>query len=128
MELDITLAILAFLIVVVLVILYLSVRIVQPDEQMVVFRLGRTNESLVRGPGLRFLIPVIDRPVRIARGTEGIVQAPLNPTGTARLAGVTLPARATDDRAVDRDTPVRLVGFDGLTALVEPMQPEVRRG
>src|SRR3954453_1099550 len=32
---------------------------------MVVFRLGRTNESMVRDPGLRFLIPVIDNPYKV---------------------------------------------------------------
>ena len=32
---------------------------------MVIFRLGQTGPGLVRGPGLRFLIPVIDRPVKI---------------------------------------------------------------
>src|SRR6187455_548111 len=55
----------AILIVIVLVILYLSVRVVQQYEKMVVFRLGRTNETLVREPGLRFLIPIIDRPVKV---------------------------------------------------------------
>jgi regulator of protease activity HflC (stomatin/prohibitin superfamily) len=65
MELAPVLAAIAFLIVVVFGILYLSVRVVQQYEQMVVFRLGKTNESLVRGPGLRFLIPVIDRPVKV---------------------------------------------------------------
>jgi regulator of protease activity HflC (stomatin/prohibitin superfamily) len=65
MELAVILATLAFVAVVVLVLLYLSVRIVQQYEQMVVFRLGKTNESMVRGPGLRFLIPVVDRPVKV---------------------------------------------------------------
>jgi regulator of protease activity HflC (stomatin/prohibitin superfamily) len=55
----------AILIVIVLVILYLSVRVVQQYEKMVVFRLGRTNENMVRDPGLRFLIPIIDRPVKV---------------------------------------------------------------
>src|SRR5512135_1042728 len=32
---------------------------------MLIFRLGRTNESLVRDPGLRFLIPIVDRPVKV---------------------------------------------------------------
>jgi regulator of protease activity HflC (stomatin/prohibitin superfamily) len=32
---------------------------------MVVFRLGKTNEGLVRDPGLRFLIPIVDRPVKV---------------------------------------------------------------
>jgi regulator of protease activity HflC (stomatin/prohibitin superfamily) len=56
---------LVVLLIVVLVFLYLSVRVVQQYEKMVVFRLGRTNEGLVRDPGLRFLIPVIDRPVKV---------------------------------------------------------------
>jgi regulator of protease activity HflC (stomatin/prohibitin superfamily) len=51
--------------VVLLAILYLSVRVVQQYEKMVVFRLGRTNEQMVREPGLRFLVPVIDRPVKV---------------------------------------------------------------
>ncbi|NJD28175.1 MAG: SPFH/Band 7/PHB domain protein [Chloroflexi bacterium] len=65
MELPVTLSIAAFLVVVVLVILYLSVRIVQQYERLVVFRLGRTDDSLVRDPGLRFLIPIVDRPVKV---------------------------------------------------------------
>src|SRR5689334_5701514 len=32
---------------------------------MVVLRLGKTNESMVRDPGLRFLIPAVDRPVKV---------------------------------------------------------------
>ena len=46
-------------------IVYLSIRVVQQYEKMVVFRLGRTNESMVRDPGLRFLVPIIDRPVKV---------------------------------------------------------------
>ena len=48
-----------------IVILYLSVRIVRQYERMVIFRLGRTDASLVREPGLRFLIPFIDRPMKV---------------------------------------------------------------
>jgi regulator of protease activity HflC (stomatin/prohibitin superfamily) len=65
MELPIAVAIIAFLLVVLLTIVYLSVRVVQQYEKMVVFRLGKTNDSLVRDPGLRFLIPIIDRPVKV---------------------------------------------------------------
>jgi regulator of protease activity HflC (stomatin/prohibitin superfamily) len=61
----IALAIAAFVGVVLLVILYLSVRVVQQYEKMLVFRLGRTNESMLRDPGLRFLVPIIDRPVKV---------------------------------------------------------------
>lgn len=65
METAAVLAILAFIVAVALVLLYLSVRVVQQYERMVVFRLGRTNEQMVREPGLRFLIPIIDRPVKV---------------------------------------------------------------
>src|SRR3954468_11343566 len=58
----ILLATIAFVGAVILVLLYLSVRVVQQYEQMVVFRLGRTSELMVRGPGLRFLVPIVDRP------------------------------------------------------------------
>ncbi|HYN69771.1 MAG TPA: SPFH domain-containing protein [Candidatus Eisenbacteria bacterium] len=65
MEFPVGLSLIAFVVVVLLVIVYLSVRIVQQYEKMVVFRLGRTNEQMVRDPGLRFLVPIIDRPVKV---------------------------------------------------------------
>src|SRR5438552_687035 len=65
MELPVVVAIVAFILVVVIVTVYLSIRVVQQCEKMVVFRLGKTNDALVRDPGLRFLIPVIDRPVKV---------------------------------------------------------------
>ena len=65
MEVAVLFAILVAVLVLVLLLLYLSVRVVQQYEKMVVFRLGKTNEALVRGPGLRFLIPIIDRPVKV---------------------------------------------------------------
>ena len=58
--------------------------------------------------------------VPVPIGTEGVVQAPLEPLGTAYLAGESWSARTPDERPIPRDTPVRLIGFDGLTALVEP--------
>jgi regulator of protease activity HflC (stomatin/prohibitin superfamily) len=64
-EIAVLLAVVAFIVVVLLVILYLSVRVVQQYEKMLVFRLGRTNEQMVREPGLRFLVPIIDRPVKV---------------------------------------------------------------
>jgi membrane-bound serine protease (ClpP class) len=64
---------------------------------------------------------LVGAPVR--PGTEGVVQAPLAPNGTAYLAGEPWSARTSDGRALDRDTPVRLVGFEGLTAIVEPIEP-----
>jgi membrane-bound serine protease (ClpP class) len=59
--------------------------------------------------------------VRIPIGTLGVVQAPLAPVGTAHLAGEAWSARTADSRPLPRETQVRLVGFDGLTAIVEPV-------
>jgi regulator of protease activity HflC (stomatin/prohibitin superfamily) len=64
-DIPILAATVAFILVVLLVIVYLSIRVVQQYEKMVVFRLGKTNEAMVRDPGLRFLIPIIDRPVKV---------------------------------------------------------------
>ncbi|HEY4190417.1 MAG TPA: SPFH domain-containing protein [Candidatus Limnocylindrales bacterium] len=89
MELVITLAVLAFVLVIVLIILYLSVRVVQQYEQMVVFRLGKTNEALVRGPGLRFLIPIIDRPMKVDM-REQFIEVPSQTTITRDNAPISV--------------------------------------
>jgi regulator of protease activity HflC (stomatin/prohibitin superfamily) len=51
--------------VLVVIVLYLSVRVVNQYERLVVFRLGKTRPALVKDPGLRFLIPIVDRPVKV---------------------------------------------------------------
>ena len=61
----VAISVIVAIVVVVLVALYLSVRVVQQYERMVVFRLGKTGPSLVKDPGLRFLVPIIDRPYKI---------------------------------------------------------------
>ena len=68
-------------VVLVVVLLYLSVRIVQQYEQMVVFRLGKTDARMVRGPGLQFLIPVIDHPVKVDM-REQFIEVPSQTTIT----------------------------------------------
>ncbi|HWH23668.1 MAG TPA: SPFH domain-containing protein [Candidatus Limnocylindria bacterium] len=66
MPLDtVTLSVVTAVVVFALIVLYLSVRVVQQYERMVIFRLGRTGPNLVREPGLRLLIPVIDRPMKV---------------------------------------------------------------
>jgi len=65
MDVPVVAAIAAFVIVVLLVLVYLSVRVVQQYEKMIIFRLGKTNEAMVRDPGINFLIPIVDRPVKV---------------------------------------------------------------
>jgi regulator of protease activity HflC (stomatin/prohibitin superfamily) len=54
-----------FAVVLLLVVLWLSIRVVNRGDQLVVYRLGNTDESLVKGPGLVFLIPFVDRPRKV---------------------------------------------------------------
>jgi len=65
MDFPVVAAIVAFVVVVLLVLVYLSVRVVQQYEKMIIFRLGKTNEAMVRDPGINFLIPIVDRPVKV---------------------------------------------------------------
>ena len=58
--------------------------------------------------------------LRVPLGTLGTVQAPLDPLGTAYFAGEPWSARTADGNPMPRDAAIRLVGFDGLTAVVEP--------
>ena len=61
--------------------------------------------------------------VPVPLGSEGVVQAPLEPLGTVYLADEPWSGRTVDGTTLARDTPVRLVGFDGLIAIVEPIDP-----
>jgi regulator of protease activity HflC (stomatin/prohibitin superfamily) len=45
--------------------LWLSIRVVNRGDKLVVYRLGNTDDTLVKGPGLVLLIPFIDRPHRV---------------------------------------------------------------
>ncbi len=51
--------------VLVLLFLWLSIRVVNRGDKLVIYRLGNTDDSLVKGPGLVFLLPFIDRPKKV---------------------------------------------------------------
>ncbi len=55
---------------------------------MVVFRFGRTGPDLVKGPGLIFLIPVVDRPVTVDL-REQFIEVPSQTTITRDNAPIT---------------------------------------
>ena len=64
MELPTILAV-AFVIVVLLVVAIASVKIVNQYERLLVFTLGRTSPTDVKGPGWVFIVPIIQRGVRV---------------------------------------------------------------
>ncbi len=53
------------IVVLLLLVLWLSIRVVNRGDKLVIYRLGNTDDSLVKGPGLVFLIPFIDRPKKV---------------------------------------------------------------
>jgi membrane-bound serine protease (ClpP class) len=55
-------------------------------------------------------------------GARGIVRSPLAPMGSVYISGEDWTARSANDQPIERGTPVRVVGVEGLTVLVEPDQ------
>ena len=53
------------IVVLLLLVLWLSLRVVNRGDKLVIYRLGNTDDSLVKGPGLVLLIPFIDRPKKV---------------------------------------------------------------
>jgi regulator of protease activity HflC (stomatin/prohibitin superfamily) len=85
----VTISTVALVAVVILVLIYLSVRIVNEYDRLVVFRFGRTGPELVKGPGLVFLIPIVDRPVRVDL-REQFIEVPSQTTITRDNAPINI--------------------------------------
>jgi regulator of protease activity HflC (stomatin/prohibitin superfamily) len=61
----ITLSIVAFVVVVVLAFVYASIKIVNQYERVLVFTLGKTSPTEVKGPGWVFIVPIVQRAVKV---------------------------------------------------------------
>jgi len=66
-----------------------AIRVVNEYDRLVVFRFGRTGPELVKGPGLVFLIPFIDRAVR-ADLREQFIEVPSQTTITKDNAPINI--------------------------------------
>jgi len=89
MDLIVPAAVVIVLLLLLLLVVVMAVRIVQQYQQMVVFRLGRTNESMVRQPGVRFLIPFVDRGV-VVDLREQFIEVPSQTTITKDNAPINI--------------------------------------
>jgi regulator of protease activity HflC (stomatin/prohibitin superfamily) len=85
----VTIASIAVVAVVLLSLIYLSVRVVNEYDRLVVFRFGRTGPDKVKGPGLVFLIPIVDRPVRVDL-REQFIEVPSQTTITRDNAPINI--------------------------------------
>ncbi len=85
----VTIASLVLVLVIVIVLAWLSIRIVNEYDRLVVFRLGRTGPDKIKGPGVVFLIPVVDRPVRVDL-REQFIEVPSQTTITKDNAPISI--------------------------------------
>ena len=85
----VTIASIGVVAVVILTLIYLSIRVVNEYDRLVVFRFGRTGAELVKGPGLVFLIPIVDRPVRVDL-REQFIEVPSQTTITRDNAPINI--------------------------------------
>jgi regulator of protease activity HflC (stomatin/prohibitin superfamily) len=65
MELWAVLAAIVFLVIVGLVLFFAAVKIVNQYERLLIFTLGRTSPNEVKGPGWVFVVPIIQRGIRV---------------------------------------------------------------
>jgi regulator of protease activity HflC (stomatin/prohibitin superfamily) len=100
-------AVAAFVLITCLLLVWSSLHVVREDQRMVVFRLGRTNESFVRGPGLVFMLPIIDRGLVVDTGEQ-----------TMRLDQ--LGAATNDGRGITLDVTLRYRIVDPLVSALAP--------
>jgi regulator of protease activity HflC (stomatin/prohibitin superfamily) len=61
----VAIAVAAFVLLVLIAFLYASVKIVNQYERVLVFTLGRTDPQEVKGPGWVFIVPIVQRAVRV---------------------------------------------------------------
>lgn len=87
--LDLALVGLIPIVLFVIILAALGVRVVNEYDRLVVFRLGRTGPNRVLGPGLRLLIPIIDRPVKVDL-REQFIEVPSQTTITRDNAPINI--------------------------------------
>jgi regulator of protease activity HflC (stomatin/prohibitin superfamily) len=58
-------AVVAFVLLIVIAFLYAAIKIVNQYERVLVFTLGKTSPSEVKGPGWVFIVPIVQRAVRV---------------------------------------------------------------
>ena len=70
------------------------------------------TRRMAAGPGM------IGSPLDV--GTAGVVRRPLEPLGSIYAAGEEWSARTADNEPLARGTTIKVIGVEGLTAIVEP--------
>jgi len=98
--------------IVLALLIHASIRIVNEYDRLVVFRFGRAGPELIRGPGLVFLIPIIDRPVRVDL-REQFIEVPSQTTITKDNAPINIDFLIYWRIAVPLDSVIKVNNFPG---------------
>jgi regulator of protease activity HflC (stomatin/prohibitin superfamily) len=85
----ILLSVAVFIIAILLLLLYTAVKIVNQYERLLVFTLGRTSETEVKGPGWVILVPFVQRGVRVDL-RERFIEVPSQTTITKDNAPINI--------------------------------------
>ena len=89
---------------------YHAIRIVPENSRLVVYRLGRYLE--LRGPGIVFTVPIVEKTARIREGEEAV----LIESNKMAIKSMYVPVRAVDN--VTLGSPVRIHSFAEQEVLV----------
>ena len=98
------------LIVVVVAFTLMSIRVLPEDRRFVFYRLGRYRG--VKGPGLVFTIPGVDKVIKIAKGDPGVMRS----SNSAFFHDSELPVASIDASSTGQK--VKVHGFRNLQILV----------
>jgi regulator of protease activity HflC (stomatin/prohibitin superfamily) len=85
----ITLSVVIFVFAVVLLLVFSAIKIVNQYERLLIFTLGRTSESEVKGPGWVILVPFVQRGVRVDL-RERFIEVPSQTTITKDNAPINI--------------------------------------
>jgi regulator of protease activity HflC (stomatin/prohibitin superfamily) len=107
---DVLVTAIGLLVLLVLLAVYASVTVVKQGEAIVIFRLGKSSADMVRGPGLQYIIPIVDRAVHV-RLAETATDATV--FGTSK-----------DDVAVTADLTIVWRVVDPLKSVIMLANPE----
>ena len=67
---------------------------VRPWERVVIFRMGRPKAGDIRGPGVTYLMPILDTPVRVDMRDQSLqIEQPAVAPANASADGVTVDLR-----------------------------------
>ena len=89
MDLLVVLAVAIFLFLVFLLLFFAAIKIVNQYERILIFTLGRTSPEEIKGPGWVFVVPLVQRGVKVDL-REQVIEVPSQPNITKDNAPINI--------------------------------------